>query len=222
MKKQLAERIFGYRSDDHLAFEWIVGLRILFAVAVIVAAATAMAFAYRERVPTRGNIRIVSTLDEFTRDATAETANTIPAFLELPGDVGVLGPSSNPDEAVQPLDITELREGFCSPSIARQLRHQYPGYYDSWPDEKLQRLAFEKYPELRERRCALSYTVDATPVSIIKFQLRPRTIVEHGGLVLLTGLVTATFAVGCLNLYYRVLVDHLTPASPQPSWNPEV
>ena len=212
MDTRLARRLFGYRSDEGVTYGWSAALKALFVLAVIAVEVTMVALAYGERLPTRGNIRILSTLDEFTRDAGPGAPNTITAFLDLPGDIGVLGPSSDPTEAVHSLNTADLQEGFCSPSLVRQIRHQYPGFYDSWPDDKLERLALRKYPELRDRMCALSYKIDATPVGVIKYRLKPRTLAEHGGLFLLTLIGTGAFAFACMNLYYRLLVDRLASA----------
>src|SRR5262245_6919431 len=206
------EWLFGYRSDEGVTSRWSLTFQLAFVIGVIAVGIAMLALMYGERPPRRGNIQVLSTLDEFTRDAGPDVSNTIPAFLELPGEIGVLGPSADPGEAVQALSTDDLQEGFCSPSLVRQIRHQYPGYYDSWSDDKLQRLALEKYPEMRDRRCALSYKIDATPVAIIKYQMKPRTIIEHSGLVLLTLLVTGGFALACLNLYYRVLVGLFSTA----------
>jgi hypothetical protein len=206
---KLAQHLFGYQSDKAVASAWSLSLKALFIVGMIAVGASMAAFAYGERLSRRGNIEILSTLDEFTRDAGPAAPNTIPAFLELPGHIGLLGPSADLSEPVRALVVADLQEGFCSTSLARQIRHQYPGYYDSWPDEKLQGLALDKYPEMRDRVCALSYKIDATPVGVIKYQLKPRTIGEHAGLLLLILVVTGGFAIACLNLYYRVLVDRL-------------
>src|SRR6185295_2455030 len=121
---------------------------------------------------------------------------TMPAFLALPGAVGALRSTSDADEPVQALDESELRQGFCTQSVSRQIRHEYPGYYDEWPDDKLQRVALEKYPEMRDRLCTLPYQIDATPAGIIKYELKPRTVIMAVAMWLLSLLVTGAFAIG--------------------------
>jgi hypothetical protein len=208
----LGRHLLGYRSDDEVERKVRMALKGAFAIGVLVVAAAMIAVTHQDPLPRRDNIQILSTLDEFTRDAEPTAPNTIPAFLEQPGSVGLLGPSARPDEPVKALDTADLREGFCSPSLARQIRHQYPGFYDAWPDETLEHLALEKYPEMRDQRCTLSYKVDASPVGIVKYQLKPRSLAESGSRWLLTIVATGLWAIGCANLYYRLLVERLAAA----------
>lgn len=204
--------LLGYRSDADVALPWRLALKTLCVVGLVVVGALMIRVTHREPEPARGNIHIISTLDEFTRDAAADAPNTIPAFLELPGRLGILQPSSDPEEPVRAVNESDLREGFCSPSVAKQIRHQYPGFYDAWSDDKLERIALEKYPEMRDRTCALSYKLDATSVGVIKYELKPRTIGQSAGAWLPTLVVTAAFALACANLYYRLLVGRLAAA----------
>jgi hypothetical protein len=201
------ERLLGYRRDDHVPSAWRITLKAAFVVTVIAVGAVMVAVTQRDPLPRRGNIHIVSTLADVTEDAGPTAANTMPAFLALPGAVGSLRSTSDADEPVQALDESELRQGFCTQSVSRQIRHQYPGYYDHWPDDKLQRVALEKYPEMRDRLCTLPYQIDATPAGIIKYELKPRTVIMAVAMWLLSLLVTGAFAIGSANLYYRVLVD---------------
>lgn len=202
--------LLGYQSDDRVPRHWQMALKTLIVVAMLGAGAVMVAITHRDPRPTRGNIHVVAALDDFTEDAGPTASNTMPAFLALPGAVGVLAPSSDLDEPVQAIDESELRGGFCTRSVARQIRHQYPGYYDSWSDDKLESVALEKYPEMRQQLCTLSYKIDATPAAIVKYELKPPTIVKSVGLWLLTLLVTGAVGLACLNLYYRLLVDRLT------------
>jgi hypothetical protein len=206
------DRLIGYRSDEDMAPGWRAGLKALIALSTIAIGVAMIAITHREPRPTRGNVVIVSTLDDFTQHAGPTAPNTVPAFLALPGRVGALGASADADEPVHAIDEAELERGFCTPSVTRQIRHQYPGYYESWPDDKLERLALEKYPEMRDQVCTLSYKIDATPEGIIKYELKPRTLIASGTIWLLTLLVTGAFALGGANLYYRVLVDRLATA----------
>jgi hypothetical protein len=199
----------GYRTDADVAPAWRLGLLTLGVLAVMAMAVAMVRLTHQDPQPARSNIHVISTLDEFTRDAGPAAANTIPAFLELPGHVGILPPSSDPHEPVTAVSESDLRDGFCSPSVVRQIRHQYPGFYDSWPDDKLERLALEKYPELRDRVCTLSYKIDATPVGVIKYEPKPRTVAASAGIWMLVFAVIGAFALACLNIYYRLLVERL-------------
>ena len=190
---------------------WRFGLRALGVLGVVAIAVAMISATQRDPQPARGNVHVISTLDEFTRDAGTAAANTIPAFLELPGRLW--HPAAITDskhEPVRAVTESDLREGFCSPSVVRHIRHQYPGFYDSWPDDTLERLALEKYPELRDRLCTLSYRIDATPVGVIKYELKPRTVAASAASWLLVVAVIGAFALACLNIYYRLLVERLS------------
>jgi hypothetical protein len=206
----LLQRVIGYRGDEELSSGWRVTLKIAWAIGVIAVAALMIGITQRDPLPRRGNIHIVSTLADVTEDAGPTAANTMPAFLALPGAVGALQSTSDVDEPVEALDERELRQGFCTQSVSRQIRHQYPGYYDEWPDDKLERVALEKYPEMRDRLCALPYAIDATPAGIIKYELKPRPFAMAAAMWMLTALATLAFAVGSASVYYRVVVAHLT------------
>lgn len=208
-ENRLAQRLIGYRSDEALSPAWRVTVKGVCLAVTIAVAVMMVRFVQRDPLPRRDNIRVVSTLDDFTQNAGPTAANTMPAFLALPGAVGALRASSNPEEPVLALDEAELRSGFCTQSVARQIRHQYPGYYDSWPDDKLEHVALEKYPELRDRLCTLSYKIEATPEDIIKYELQPRTVIASAGLWLTAVFITAIVALGCANLYYRGLVNRV-------------
>jgi hypothetical protein len=203
------EALCGYTIDEDVPRRWRLVLKALFIVSVVAVAVTMIVVTHRDPTPRRGNIHIVATLDDFTQDAEAKAPNTIPAFLALPGAVGTLGPADDPKEAVQAIDVDNLSQGFCTPSLTRLIRHDYPGYYDSWPDDKLERLALQKYPEMRDRVCTLSYKIEATPAGIIKYELKPRTLFMSLVIWLATLTITAAFTLGCMNLYYRVLVARL-------------
>jgi hypothetical protein len=205
-------RLIGHRGDDDLPSGWRLTLKIAWGLGVVAVAALMITVTQRDPLPRRGNIRIVSTLADVTEDAGPTAANTMPAFMALPGALGALPSTPGADEPVQALDEGELRQGFCTQSVSRQIRHQYPGYYDEWPDDKLERVALEKYPEMRERLCALPYAIDATPAGIIKYELKPRTFVMAVTMWMATVLVTLAFAGVCANLYYRVLVARLSAA----------
>ena len=205
-------RLIGYQIDEEVSRGWRVAIKTLIALSTIALGVAMIAITHREPVPTRGNVQILSTLDDFTHHAGPTAPNTVPAFLALPGRVGALEASTDPDAPVHAIDEAELQRGFCSESVSRLIRHQYPGYYESWPDDKLERVAIEKHPEMRDQICALSYKIDATAETIIKYELRPRTLVASAALWLLTLAVTSAFGLGAMNLYYRVLVDRLASA----------
>jgi hypothetical protein len=91
--------------------------------------------------------------------------------------------------------------------VAKQVRYEFPGYYEQWPDEELERVVIQKYPEYAERLCLLSHRLDASADQVIQYELKPRTLVGHATLWSRTVLLTIIFAAVCLNVYYRLIVS---------------
>jgi hypothetical protein len=202
----------GHRPDAGLATGWRVGWRLTAAVVVAATLGAMVSGTHVEPRPTRRNVRVLTTLDDYTRAARAGVANTIPAFLAGAGTLAILRPTMADGDLVEPVDMDELDRGLCSPSVAAQVRHEYPGYYDGWDDERLARTILEKYPEFSERLCVLPTWLGAGPGEIVKYELRPRSLLGHAGLWLRTLLVTALAAFGLANAYYRLLVPRLAAA----------
>jgi hypothetical protein len=158
--------------------------------------------------PTRANVDIVSTLEGHTKSA-GNAGNAITTFLTLPGTVAVLEPTMTVDDRLETLSDADLGSGFCSASVARQIRYEFPGFYENWPDDKLERVALEKYPEFQDRLCVLPSQLGVSPDDVVKYRLRDRTIVELTTLWSRTALITLSFAMVLLNVYYRLLVNRL-------------
>ena len=175
---------------------------------------------FQDLPPTQQNIEVLARLDDFTRAAKGPE-NTIPAFLASPGTLAAIERSGPATQPVKTIDEAHLRRGFCSASVARLVRHEHPGFYDGWPDAKLERAVVERLPDYRHRLCAISYEVDALPADIVKYQLRARSIGEWAGLVVWTLAVPAAFAALCLLVYYRFVVGLLASVVQDPS-NPSV
>jgi len=205
--------IIGYRPDCDVPREIRVVLKSVFVGAVIVFAALLLYLAHRAPIPTRGNVAVLARLDAFTKHAAPDEGNTIPAFLALPGRTGRLGPDGDVSDPVTSLDETELGQAFCSSSIADLVRHEYPGYYDRWSDERLERLVVEKHPEYANRYCMLSSRLDASANEVIKYELKRRSALAWAGVWVGTLLLTGLFAIACVNAYYRLLVGrfHTSP-----------
>jgi hypothetical protein len=203
--------LLGHRRDDGLATGWRVTCRVLAAAALVATLAVMVRVTHTDPLPTRRNVRVVATLEDYTRAAT-EAGNTIPVFLSGTGTLAIVRPTTATTDLVEPVDLAELGRGFCSPDIAAQVRHEYPGYYDDWADERLERTFLEKYPEFAERLCVLPTWLGAGPAEIVKYELLPRSIVGHAGLWLRTLLVTALVAMALANAYYRLLVARLALA----------
>ena len=85
-----------------------------------------------------------------------------------------------------------------------------PGFYENWPDDKLERVALEKYPEFQDRLCVLPSQLGVSPDDVVKYRLRDRTIVELAILWSRTVLITLAFAMVLLNVYYRLVVRRVT------------
>jgi hypothetical protein len=205
----LAGTFLGYQLDTDLAAPLRIGLRVAFALALIALVVALVRYTHTEPVPTRDNIEVLNTLESFTRSAGPEIGNTIPAFITSAGRLGVLSPAGTPDDLVRGIPESELREGFCSQSVVNQVRHEYPGFYDHWPNEKLERMVLEKHPEFADRVCMLSVRFDASASDVIKYEVKPRTLGALALLWLRTLSIAGAFAVGCLNVYYRLIVEQL-------------
>jgi hypothetical protein len=205
----VAGTLVGYQLDTDLGTGWRIVLKGLFAIALVAVVTALVYFTHTEPLPVRDNIQIVNTLEGFTRNAGPESGNTIPMFVASPGRLGVLSESGTPEDPVRTMELSDLQQGFCSQSVVRQVRYEYPGYYDNWPNEKLERMVLEKHPEYAERVCVLSVRFDATAHEVIKYDLTPRSVLGHAALWLRTLLLTAVFAVGCLNVYYRLIIGRL-------------
>jgi hypothetical protein len=133
----------------------------------------------------RPNIRIVSRLDEYTRNSNPQVANTIPTFLAQPGALGVVAmPAASTEDGaeeatpaptfttgdVKPINEAELQKGFCTPSLASLVRQQYPGSYDNIPDTQLEKTVIETRPEYLDRVCVLPVWMPA-PQEIVKYEV---------------------------------------------------
>lgn len=208
----LASTLVGYRLDTDLAVGWRVVLKALFVTAVAAFAVSVVRVTHTEPLPVRGNIDILNTLDVFTRATGPESGNTIPLFLAGAGRLGVLSASGTPEDPVRAPLESDLRQGFCSPSIARQVRYEYPGYYEQWPDDKLERVVLEKHPHYAERLCLLSHRLDASANEVIKYELKPRTLAGHAALWSRTVLLTILVAAIGMNVYYRLVIGRLVSA----------
>jgi hypothetical protein len=154
-------------------------------------------------------VEIVATLEGHTKSA-GRGGNAIPSFMTLPGTIAVLEPAMTKTDLLKPLNETELENGFCSASLAQQIRHQFPGFYEDWPDHKLERVAIEQYPEFQDRLCVLPSQLGVSPDDVVSYRLRPRTLSEWTMLWSRTAFITGLFAVALLNVYYRLIVDRLS------------
>lgn len=208
----LAGTLFGYRVDDDLGAPLRIGLKVVFAVAVIAVIVALVHYTHGEPLPTRENVQVLNTLDAYTRNAPPESGNTIPAFIGGPGRLGVLTAAGTPEDMVRSIQEADLRQGFCSQSVVNQVRHEYPGFYDHWQNDKLERMVLEKYPEFADRVCVLSVRFDAPASDVIKYVVKPRTLIGHAILWSRTLLVAALFAAICLNVYFRLIVAPLVTA----------
>jgi hypothetical protein len=113
---------------------------------------------------------------------------------------------------LKPLQDEDLRQGFCSANIAKQIRYEYPGFYESWPDEKLVRVVLEKYPHYQDRVCILPSSIGVSPDDVVKYRIRDRELVELALLWSRTALIAIVFGMLLMNVYYRALVSRLPSA----------
>lgn len=207
----VAAALVGYRSDRGIGIAWRIVLKGGFTATVAAVAGAMIVYTHTEPRPTRANVEVRTTLADFTRAAGPAAGNTIPAFLALPGRLGVLPDDGADETPVRVLGAAALQSGYCSQNIAGRVRHEYPGYYDRWPDDRLERTVLAKHPEYAEEICTLSVTLDADPETIVSFEPRPRPLLAVTGLWLRTLAATALAAFACSNVYYRAIVAALAP-----------
>jgi hypothetical protein len=208
----LAGTLVGYRSDAHTSRVWRIVLAVLLLMLVGGAGYGVVTYTHHPLPPTRANVEIVSTLEGHTKGA-GLSGNAITTFVTLPGTVAVLEPAMTATDLLKPFNDADLEQGFCSASLAKQIRYQFPGFYESWPDDELERVALEKYPEFQDRLCILPTQFGVSPDDVVKYRLRDRTIVEWIILWSRTLLITGLFAMALLNVYYRVIVNRLPAAA---------
>lgn len=180
---------------------YIVSVIAVFIVSVIFLRGSAPA-------PPTGNIHIVSRLDEFTRSADPDVENTIPAFLQQPGSVGIIPadasgeagaaePPAIPVETVKPVNEAELRKAFCTPTLTRLIRQQYPGMYDDIADGDLVKQVLKTRPEYQDRVCVLPVWMPM-PRYIVKYQVDSQALsrlaIPRTTLMWAAG-ITAAFAI---------------------------
>jgi hypothetical protein len=204
--------LLGYRSDENVSKAWRVILKMLFLAAIGGAAYGIVTYTHHPLPPTRANVEILTKLEDYTRNAGTTAGNIIPAFLALPGTIGVLEPEMTADDQLKPLQDEDLRQGFCSANIAKQIRYEYPGFYESWPDEKLVRVVLEKYPHYQDRVCILPSSIGVSPDDVVKYRIRDRELVELALLWSRTALIAIVFGMLLMNVYYRALVSRLPSA----------
>ncbi len=201
--------LLGYRPSDNISLAWRIVFTLLFLVLVGGVGYGLVAYTHLPLAATRENVEIVATLEGHTKSA-GRGGNAITSFMTLPGTIAVLEPAMTKTDLLKPLNETDLSGGFCSASLAQQIRHQFPGFYEDWPDAKLERVAIEKYPDFQDRLCVLPSQLGVSPDDVVSYRLRPRTITEWTMLWSRTALITALFAVALLNVYYRLIVDRLS------------
>ena len=208
----LAGTLVGYRSDAQVSRAWRIVLTLLFLILLGGAGYGSVTYAHHPLASTRANVEIITTLEGHTKNA-GTGGNAIPAFLARPGTIGVLEPTMTATDLLEDLSDADLGTGFCSASLAKQIRYEFPGFYESWPDDKLERVALEKYPELQDRLCVLPSQLGVSPDDVVKYRLRNRTIVEFVILWSRTALIRLAFAMVLLNVHYRLLLDRLPTAA---------
>jgi hypothetical protein len=205
----LAGLLVGYRPHDDISTAWRIVFTLLFLMLVGGAGYGVVTFTHLPLTPTRENIEIVATLEGHTKSA-GNAGNAITSFLALPGTVAVLEPTMTAKDLLKPMSHEDLQTGFCSASLAKQIRYQFPGFYESWPDDKLERVALEKYPEFQDRLCVLPVSLGVSPDDVVTYRVRARTLVESTILWSRTVLITGLLAMALLNVYYRAIVDRLS------------
>ena len=217
MAARVGRVLVGYRAGAHVPGPSGLIFGACSVVAVVLVGAGTV------RVLSRGNsaapqtadtIRVLSRLDDHTRNAGSRVPNAIPSFIALPGKIGVLAdsgveaPEEEPTQRqiVKEIKEGELQKGVCSPSVPLLVRQQYPGAYDDWPDDRLEQTVLKAHPEYRDRLCVLPAWIDARPHDIVKYEPRSPSALAalpQSQVLLWSTLVTAAVAFALLNVYCR-------------------
>jgi hypothetical protein len=153
------------------------------------------------------DVHVVARLEDFTRAADPSLPDTIPAFLALGGQLGGLVEEVPGQATLVPITETELHKGYCTASLPRLVRREYPGSYDELSDDELQKRVLAKHPEYADRVCVLPAWVPP-PHEIVKYETTTRpppiTLTRRG---ILEGLLAAIlFGIAALNAYYRFVL----------------
>ena len=152
----------GLPTDDHVSRAWRIVFTLLFLILVGGVGYGVVTYTHLPLPPTRENIEIVATLEGHTKRG-RRLGNAIPRFLSAARHVAVLEPTMTAKDLLKPLSDADLENGFCSASLAKQIRYEFPGFYENWPDDRLERVALEKYPEFQDRLCVLPESARREP-----------------------------------------------------------
>jgi hypothetical protein len=232
----IAAALVGYSPG----MGWSGGRRTAAALALMAKLAITFALVYAatsgEAGAVGGEARILARLDEHTRAQATAVKDTIPTFLLRPGLLGTLPapeatvavalpstpastavatPATEPElislSAIKPLNETELRKGFCTPTLPSLIRQRFPGSYDAMPDAELEKRVLAKYPEYRNRICDLPAWIGAEPHEIIKYEpvATEASIMPVLPPWAMATLVTLAMALVTLNVYYRVVAPRV-------------
>ena len=73
-------------------------------------------------------------------------------------------------------------------------------------------MLLEKYPEYQDRLCILPSQLGVSPDDVVKYNIRPRSILELALLWSRTALIVVVFPMVLMNVYYRGIVSKLPTA----------
>jgi hypothetical protein len=154
---------------------------------------------------------------------TPPAASGTPPSAPAPGETASPGAKPTPDlapepipvSAVQPLNEVELQKGFCAATLPRLVRTQYPGTYDSIPDDELEKSLLKLHPDYKGRICVLPVWFTANPHDIIKYEVRQDAAAIPNTVWIYSGLIAAAFGLVAVVVYRKVRPD--APPPPPPS-----
>jgi hypothetical protein len=227
-----AHLICGYRPGVNATVPLRIFLGVFLVSSLALAGGAALTALNRSAGGNTREVRILARLDDYTRVQAPSVADTIPGFLQLPGDLGwvprapdipvalrdALPQAAVTDEgrrdvvafgAITPLPEAELRKGFCTPTLATYVRQRFPGSYDAFSDADLEKRVLVKYPEYKERRCELPAWIGAGPHEIVKFESPTATDNRSPSLIVWVAALLL-FELFGLNVYYRLLVPRFS------------
>ena len=199
----------GYEEESELPPVWRLTCKGLLVLALAAVFTLIARSSFDDPLPRQGNIRVLARLDEYTKTSAPRESNAIPGFLGVPGTLGVIEPSSLDSHPVRNIDGATLGNGFCSASIPRLVRYEFPGFYNRLSDARLEAAVLKQHPEYHDRVCALPFDLDADADDVVKYELKPRTALAWAGLTIWTLVLTAAIVAPFAILYYRFGVDYI-------------
>jgi len=207
----LFRTLVGYREDLDLTARWWHRLLKVVYVVLVFSVAAIGTYAAFEAEPDRNisNVRVTGNLGDVLVNADARVPNVVPAFVLLPGELGLVEADGN----IGYVFDSNMSDSWCTPGAVRHLRETTTFLKDhrigfNGNETTVLKSIQDASSELDPRLCWIDpYLRNAAVDHIVKFQFtrsalmgkRVEVMAWVGFGLLISTLVTCTF-------YYRGLV----------------